>query len=106
MSKTVVILSITTAMFAASTAYLAHELYERDSGEVSVAGVPASDAARSGTHPGPDATGAGAKGDISTANVPAHNSLPEKSAGARPAGVAAAESKGQEGQGDAVNAFA
>ena len=51
MSKTVVVLSISTVLFAASTAYLAHELYLREAGEGAMAAVPAVAAATPGSSP-------------------------------------------------------
>src|SRR5688572_6771180 len=67
MSKTVAVLSLSTALLATSTAYLAYELYQRDAGEI--AAVPAAAATDSdslATHREPGATGPGTEGGVPT----------------------------------------
>jgi hypothetical protein len=90
MSKAVVILSLSTAILATSTAYLAHELYQRDSQEAIGATVPVIAAATPGSLP-PDP---GASEPGQEARVPTRTSISPAGDAARAAGVAApADSK-------------
>jgi hypothetical protein len=85
MSKTVVILSLTTAILAASTAYLAHELYLRGGGETRLAVAP--DVASAAPGSLPHRTPAG-NGPGENAGVPTRASIPVAGDAAHAAGLA------------------
>jgi hypothetical protein len=102
MNKTVVALSVTTALFAASTGYLAYELHQRDAGEAAVAlsGETAPTAVTSTT------LAAGKDGE-EAASLATHAGSLAPGGTALPAGVASpAEPKMRDVQVDAVAGFA
>src|SRR6187549_260440 len=76
MSKTVVVLSLSTALLATSTAYLAYELYQRDAGQFSTGAVVSATAVTDpdslAAHREPGATGPGTEGGVPTrTSIPA-----------------------------------
>jgi hypothetical protein len=96
MSKAVVVLSLSTAILATSTAYLARELYLRDAGEVTGATVPAVAAANI------DSLAA-----LPEAVTPTRTSIPAAGDAARAAGVATpADSTKRNTQDDPAAGFA
>jgi hypothetical protein len=105
MSKAVVILSLSTAILATSTAYLARELYLRDASEAGLAAVPAVAAATpssSASHTGP-----GANEPDENAGTPTRTSIPATGDAARAAGVARpADSPKRDAQDDPTAGFA
>src|SRR6186713_1666938 len=99
MNKTVSVLSIATAFFAATTAYLAYELHQRDTDAVATAALVA-DSAPQGT------TGADVAVNHDTQGLPT-NTTPAAGSAARPAGVAAPkDSVEQDLKSVAINEFA
>jgi hypothetical protein len=101
MSKTVVVLSLSTALLATSTAYLAYELYQRDAAEITaVPAVAAADADSLAAHREPGATGPGTEGSVPTRTSIAGDA-------ARAAGVApSADSSKRSAQDDPAASFA
>lgn len=82
MNKTVIALSVTTALFAASTVYLAHELHQRDAYETLAAARP-SDAASATS----DSKLAAAGSREEAAGLATHATSPPPGNAMRPAGV-------------------
>jgi hypothetical protein len=103
MSKAVVVLSISTAILAASTVYLASELYRRDSVEdaATIAGVEATSGAAS-LQASPATTGSG---NAAGAQTPA-SILATSAAAQPPAKAAAPDTSKRDAQSDAVAGFA
>jgi hypothetical protein len=105
MNKTVVVLSFSTVILATSTAYLAHELFQRDSGEAVAIAAKAGSAPAPGMSPSHSSPGLPDMG--SGDGLPAHNALPVSRESAPPADAAApADSKPRSAQTEAVALFA
>ena len=83
MNKTVIALSVTTAMFAASTVYLAYELHQREAGETMAAALPSDAASAIG-----DPTIAAASSGEEAASLATHAASPTPGNAAHPTGVA------------------
>ena len=100
MNKTVVVLSVTTALFAATTAYLAYELHQRDA---LTAALPAGTAQATGT----SAVASAGNADDDAASLATHPTTPAPDSAAHPAGVATVpESKDRDVQAEAIAGFA
>jgi hypothetical protein len=101
MNKTVVALSISTAIFAASTAYLAHELSQRDARAV-LAGAATDTAVSPGASPHVTENGTSA-----TAGLPTRNTVPAVGGGTEAASLAVpADAGSRDTQADPVAGFA
>ena len=102
MKRSVVALSVATAFFATTTAYLAYELHQRDAGDAAATALAADASAASHT---PAASNAAKTGEA-TVGLPT-KMTPAPTGSAQPAGVATpADSKPHDSQSDPVAGFA
>src|SRR5690349_16842245 len=100
MNKSVVALSVTTALFAGTTAYLAYELHQRDA---LTAALPADTAQTTGA----SAVATAGNAADNAASLAMHPTAPPPDSATHPAGVATVpESKGRDVQAEAVAGFA
>jgi hypothetical protein len=102
MNKTVVALSVATAFFATTTAYLAYEIHERDAGDAASVGVSGDAAPASRTSAANTAARAGEDTTVLPTNL-----TPATGSAARLEGVARSpDSKARDVQSDPVAGFA